>query len=223
MTTVEQIHNEFYTAGENAVSEAKKIVNAPIQDNKKRAERLKRIGFSQSKDCKEAEAGDFKRQQARDLIQNFEYWQRYYPGNKFITADSVKQICDKYGLMLGGASGFYGDIPEKNLLEIEAFKLREEDFFQEFTWSTYESMIMRLAMGESNAGFKRGGTPKFEKPAFRICAPQSDFDMRGMEVREGHILVYDPVVLQPVKDGYLIVTAWGSEASDPLVTNETMN
>jgi len=33
----------------------------------------------------------------------------------------------------------------------------------------------------------------------------------------------DPVVLYPVEKGYIIVTAWGDEASDPLVANEQMN
>lgn len=35
--------------------------------------------------------------------------------------------------------------------------------------------------------------------------------------------VPDPVVLQPVKGGFLIVCAWGEEASDEIVVNEKMN
>ena len=41
------------------------------------------------------------------------------------------------------------------------------------------------------------------------------------------IEIPDPVVLQPVnfkgEKYYLIVTAWGDEASDELVVNETLN
>jgi len=37
-----------------------------------------------------------------------------------------------------------------------------------------------------------------------------------------HVLA-DPVVLQPVKGGYLIITAWGDEASDELVVNQKFN
>ena len=33
----------------------------------------------------------------------------------------------------------------------------------------------------------------------------------------------DPVVLQPVCGGYLIVCAWGDEASDEIVVNQQMN
>lgn len=33
----------------------------------------------------------------------------------------------------------------------------------------------------------------------------------------------DPVVLKPIKGGYLILTAWGDEASDELVVNQKFN
>lgn len=35
--------------------------------------------------------------------------------------------------------------------------------------------------------------------------------------------VPDPVVLQQVKGGYLIITAWGDEASDENVVNQLFN
>jgi hypothetical protein len=63
-----------------------------------------------------------------------------------------------------------------------------------------------------------------EQAAFKICAPQTDFNTSGYVVKDGFRLVYDPVVLQPVKDGhFLIVTAWGAEASDELVINQNHN
>lgn len=66
-----------------------------------------------------------------------------------------------------------------------------------------------------------------------ICAPIKDFDTsQGTTLKNGflttpskttHKVVPDPVVLQRVYDGFLIVTAWGEEASDPLVVNEINN
>jgi len=60
-----------------------------------------------------------------------------------------------------------------------------------------------------------------------ICAPIKDMDIRGLELKEGYKLekkhIPDPVVLQPVRGGYLILTAWGDEASDPLVVNQINN
>jgi hypothetical protein len=58
-----------------------------------------------------------------------------------------------------------------------------------------------------------------------ICAPEKDMDTTGFK-KSGHILkrdIPDPVVLHPVRGGYIIVCAWGDEASDPLVVNEGNN
>ena len=56
-------------------------------------------------------------------------------------------------------------------------------------------------------------------------------DFKDDLVTKGHKLenapILDPIVLQPVyhnnKKHYLIVTAWGIEAEDPLVMNANLN
>jgi hypothetical protein len=52
-------------------------------------------------------------------------------------------------------------------------------------------------------------------------------DITGLELKEGYKLekkhIPDPVVLQPVKNGYLILTAWGNESEDELVVNQKFN
>lgn len=56
----------------------------------------------------------------------------------------------------------------------------------------------------------------------QICAPAKDMNLDDMTIEEGYKVrqnIPDPVVLQPVKGGYLIITAWGDEASDPIVVN----
>lgn len=65
----------------------------------------------------------------------------------------------------------------------------------------------------------------YTKPELKICAPAKDFYTQGMKV-EGHKLVQDikdPIVLQPVTGGYLIVSKWGLEAEDPALLNEKQN
>jgi len=62
----------------------------------------------------------------------------------------------------------------------------------------------------------------------KICAPVKDMDLTDLELSEGYKLkskihVPDPIVLQPVNGGYLILTAWGDEASDELVFNQKFN
>jgi hypothetical protein len=60
----------------------------------------------------------------------------------------------------------------------------------------------------------------------QICAPIKDMDINGLELKDGYKLIKhvpDPVILQRVRGGYLIITAWGDEASDELVVNQQMN
>lgn len=68
---------------------------------------------------------------------------------------------------------------------------------------------------------------RFEVIGLQICAPIKDMDMTGMTIEDGYkikkIYIPDPVVLQPVKGGYIIVTAWGNEASDENVINQNHN
>ena len=60
----------------------------------------------------------------------------------------------------------------------------------------------------------------------KICAPISDIDMSGLELKDYRTIekhIPDPVVLYPVKHGYLILTAWGKEAEDENVVNHINN
>lgn len=70
---------------------------------------------------------------------------------------------------------------------------------------------------------------KIDKTKMLICAPAKDMDLKGLS-KIGAIFsqittvhVPDPVVLQPVKGGYLILAAWGEEASDEIVVNPIEN
>lgn len=62
-----------------------------------------------------------------------------------------------------------------------------------------------------------------------ICAPRKDMDMKGLSKIGALFAVVtqkripDPVVLKPVNGGYLVVAAWGDEASDPIVVNQRDN
>lgn len=71
-----------------------------------------------------------------------------------------------------------------------------------------------------------------EECRLEIAAPEKDFDKTGMELdvktrKLTKIEVPDPIVLKPVvfngKKHYLIVTAWGIEASDESVVNHINN
>ncbi|ULT44109.1 hypothetical protein KRR40_12535 [Niabella defluvii] len=75
-----------------------------------------------------------------------------YPNYKFITREEVNRLCEKYGLIFGRADKYTGDIPEKNLLEIEAFYVNNEDVAKP---NDIENMIE--AIGRASTLFRNGG------------------------------------------------------------------
>lgn len=240
---IAEIHESFDTASGKLLTEAKKILGGNYDIEK--GERLKKIGFTSAKKAVEASEIIQKKQVNKELATRIEYYQTFYPCNKFITEDKVKEICQKYGLVCGRTEYYISDVPEKNLAEIEAFKLREEEMNKiVYGWHTQEAHGYWLPSnkGDKNARYghpvfnrnyysfiskEESKTHHFEKSAeFMICASVKDFDTKNLRIEEGYKLelnLPDPIVLQPVSGGYLIVSKWGLEASDEMVVNEINN
>lgn len=237
---IAEIHNEFDSASERLLQDAKDLLSGI---NTEKADRLKTLGFTQSKPVAETKEAQQLKARNEELAKHVDYFRQWYPHNKFITDQAVQAICEKYGLVFGDASYYRGDVPEKNLKEMEAFSLRKEDMRIESSWEDVvrfqmQRLVMRSPFGNEviddpymsydfsyDDSKKRSKKDRREKPAFKICAPESDFDMTNLS-RKGHRLELnapDPIVLQPVNGGYLIVTKWGLEASDELVVNEKQN
>jgi len=259
--TIEKIHRKFDTAGEKALLEAKAILASPEIKNLKKIERFKKIGFTSGKPIKDAEAASQKQQQALETVEAIEYYQMYYPSYKWISEAHIEKICKKYGLLYGKSESYLGDIPEKNLSEIEAFKLREEDYYveplswmseminsitikysQPFWFERNEQFSIQDEASKTEPVSTKGIIPTImengnvvsyppkeekKKAPFKICAPKKDFNTKGYEVKDGYKLVYDPIVIQPVKYkgilGGLIVSKWGIEGEDETLVNEKNN
>lgn len=171
-----------------------------------------------------------KTQMSKEQIELVKYYQQNYPFNKFINEKQVKEICHKYNLVCGDVNRFMGFVPEKNMEEIVNFKLKSNDVLKIIcSKKTFGSNIGEIFKdkGERYYDFPNIYKLTEENSPLQICAPIKDMDISGLELKEGYKLekkfIPDPVVLQPVKGGYLILTAWGDEASDPLVVNNNKN
>lgn len=70
---------------------------------------------------------------------------------------------------------------------------------------------------------------KFEEVTkLLICAPKNEMKVKTLKEKLALMTTFsynpDPIILYPIdKEGCLIVTAWGDEASDPLILNEKLN
>jgi|GEM_PF-1673989 len=256
---IEEIHETFYTEVDRLLAEAKimKSTETQKQDLIDKTSKLKELGFSNTKECKEADEEiarlrllESENNSKEELKEAINYFSVKYPLYKFITESSVKKICKKYGLIYGKVSKYEGTVPDDNIKHMQEFKIDKEDECYIYN-REYMSMHMTiLGMGsrrrysyisyeQSQKHLDVTKDRKIdynyleinEKCPLDIAAPISDFNTDNMEVEDFQVKekvqIPDPVVLQPIfykgSKHYLIVTAWGDEASDPLVVNEKNN
>lgn len=236
---IRKIHNEFFTAADALVLEAETFKENKPKVNINKAERLKALGFGIAKEVKDVEEILTKEKEYEHKIQLIKMYKQKYPLYRFITEDQIEKICDKYNLYDGPSSAFIGFIPEKNLQDIENFKCNVDDLYQGFDLVDFRDSLVRAAqlMREHAYQFSIEGVVgkkektssakvKNEKPQYRflICAPEKDFKIDNYKYsKKGRQIVPDPIVTVKVKGGRLIVTAWGDEASDSEIINESNN
>lgn len=106
---------------------------------------------------------------------------------------------------------------KKGSLEINDYVFQSDDFNNSFYGSDIVNGIYYNLTGDFDG--------QLIPCSLQICAPLKDMNTEGMRIKNRMLLNFpDPVVLQPIMGGYLILTAWGNEASDPLVkNNEILN
>ncbi len=261
-----EIHNEFNTAADRILEEANQILKESEQKDFQKVDRLKALGFVKCNQVTELDPLKEKTNLSKEQIESVNYYKVQYPFNKFITTEQVEQICKKYGLLYGDVSLYKGFVPEKNLKEIESFKLKKEDIPYLTVYDRQGNMIGAIPKKDCgdelithfesssdnfiyitelngaplNYTFRTPHYEKYkhlsfvratkEKPSLKICAPLKDMDTTGMNLTDGFKLekeIPDPVVLQPVNQGFLIVTMWADEQFDPftepLLRNDEVN
>lgn len=246
---IEQIHNEFNCAGEALLAEAKEILAASNYSTDK-AMKLKELGFTNVPEVVEIAKKEQKKKMADTTVRLINHYMMRYPNQKFITEEMVGDICKKYNLVCGGVELYKGFVPKKNMEEIASFKVDNSDLPIYYIEIKKQWIPTSLEHSDINEGFEgylkrhdshyynyavinssRTDNPRIcngstqNLNTLRICAPIKEMNTEGMGLNGYHLQKHipDPVVLQPVKGGYLILTAWGDEASDPIVVNERNN
>lgn len=231
---IEQIHREFFSASEEIVREARQIINNLPQTNASKAERLRAIGFGNTQEAVEDKQKHNAEEKANTAIETALYFTNAYPMYRYIDDAAIDRICKKYNLVFGESNRYKGFIPDKNLKDIEAFKIKEEDCFYGHEWRSFidyrtmltEDSYQRYINQRSNSPipYHHDSITKLIDTLY-ICAPLKDMDMTNARLDGRRIIEYpDPIVLRRVRGGgYLIITAWGDEASDPEVVNSKMN
>lgn len=247
LEVVQEIHHKVLTSGDDCLKEANSILSSASTQNLELYEQMKKRGFGNAKEIKEKEAEIKQQAEARARAKLIADYAVRYPNKKFISTEEMDKICKDYKLLLGADQHYTGSIPERSMKEIVAFKLKEEDeIYYKGTWRAIESLKADKTKGvidwseiskdqymrDTNEGKNLVQNSKrthyiSNKDYFMVAAPKSMFQIEGM-VQEGNTLkkvveVDDPVCLQPVKFGYIIVAVWGEEIAIAKMQNEKMN
>lgn len=201
------------------------------------------MGFRSTKEVIEAQLVKDKRAEQEKIATAITDMQQLFPNNKVITEEIIEKICNKYSLIFGEVGQYKGFVPQKNADDIARFYKNHPEESVEYVrqWlnvmrmsrdiiskSEYESAIESMEFNRKhNMGHQSHFRYYKSTPILNICAPLKDMKTDGYKVK-GHLLVKDipdPIVtkLKIHENGtkvHIILTAWGDEASDPMVTNE---
>lgn len=214
-----ELYREIQDAQEILLQEARAVLkNPPSPERQAQLEALANLGFISTREQQEYKGV----LAARELERLIEQYQQEYPCNRFIDRDSVTRVCEKYNLYMVQANRYKDDIPDRNQKEIINFRIRRALIRTEATVRASRSSVDFSAIIND---YRSTLDPQELIPAcgLVILAPEHKINMAGLR-KVGRILVKDdPIVLQPVQGGFLIVSAWGPEASDQEVVNTKMN
>ncbi len=249
---IEEIHLEFDTAADKLLEKAKEAIdNRHVDVNT--LQDLKQLGFNNCKSVKEAELVVINQKETQQKLDYIIQAQQKWPLYKFITYEKVIELCKKYNLAFGITENYTGEIPKrcinqmkeylsnrnlpkdtyyyttgirlyneekaKNLKStLSRFRIFEE---QPRSWNiTYSSISNLLDIKFKDELDQLSDLSTNYRNGLMICAPITDMSISDFKVTK-HIP--DPIVLAKCPGGFLVVSKWGIEASDPLVINGKMN
>ena len=198
--SIEQVHSEVDGIADEVLAEAQKIIAEMDVKDEDEVKELEQLGFTSIGKVVESKEKSRKKSEAQVLAKKVIYYKQKYPENVFITQDKLEYICEKYGLVIGKPNEFIGNVPQKNRKDMLSFKVNEKDL-ENVSVNWYEMELM-----DDNDEILKDKT-------LRVVATPDQFNTQGKEIDSQYRIVEkDPIILHPVKEGYLIVTKWGKEA-----------
>ncbi len=94
-------------------------------------------------------------------LELIEKYRQNYPFQNFVTESQVKEICIKYGLVMGPTMLFTGDIPERNREEIKRFSLRQEDLVHKDHERAWYFLRTKLGRAAAEIRYSESGPGRF--------------------------------------------------------------
>lgn len=176
------------------VSYADNVIDTPpVQLNKyaSKVKKLAALGFD-TPQVRKVKKYDELIKNRSELIDKINSYSELFPKNPFITKEEVKRIAEKYNLYVGNIDRFVNaDIPTKNVDEILEF----------------DALYNKQCAGALDTA-----------PAtYHVMAQYDMFDVTRTRL-DGPFIIEDkdPIVFAEIDGDYIIVTAWGDDAIEPM-------
>lgn len=236
--TIQEIHNSFNNEGDRLLAKANEILGGIVIKDEAKSALLEDLGFVSTKEVQHKRTVEFEKKMNKTVVDAIMQAKKEYPLYKYITEESAKRIANKYNLVLGTVGQYKGFVPHKNALEIKKFFENHPEDVISYTKTIYSSLGLRVTKiskeeYEKSKNIDYGfATERYSKAKvnLNICAPLSDMNVEDHKLVDGWKLekeIPDPIVMLEKEyngvKGFIIITAWGDEASDPEVINEQLN
>lgn len=220
---IQEIHKRVDMSSDKALAEARQILFDLEKKDDTKAGRLEKLGFRNIESVKELQRIRKDKEKYKKIRDSIEHYSAKYPFNKFITGEEAESVCNKYNLYIADVAFFKGFVPERNLSEMETFVSNHglKQYYRQGTSKAYSDWEVTSKHEFENQ--KEGYTYYEHGVIFRIMAPENQFYITNTMRKIGREIIDDPIVLYPVPEGYIVVTAWGDEASDPVIVNGLSN
>jgi hypothetical protein len=127
---IEEIHNEFDTAEDRLLSSADNLLKElnlkTTNEITNKVERLKAIGFTNTPTVKRQSEINQVMGTSQEQAELIRYYKQEYPFLKFLTEVELNKICKKYNLVYMPIENYIGEVPDKNIVDIENAKPRKD-------------------------------------------------------------------------------------------------
>lgn len=118
MKKPETISKELSDRGEEILKEAHRILS--LKPHRELFTRIRERGFDNVVDIGNYEG-------SYDLSYLIIHCRQWYPQNNCLTERQIEEVCKKHKLLFGNVRDYTGNIPYKNLKDIDNFELRQDD------------------------------------------------------------------------------------------------
>ena len=224
VATIEDVHREFenpYTKEQTVLlKDVNDILKNDTNANMIDMAALEARGFTNS-----ATVTKFKTSRSLSkLVKLRDYYLTTY-GYDFVTEKKIIEICKKYGLVRADVKDFIGEIPMENMQEIVNFsEVKPEDnryhygdkYGKETTFKQFQNGQSQIDKNNPYNSRFSYRNPITMVEDIEIVGTEDQFNTKG-KILDKTTMEFvlpdpDPIVLYPVRQGFLVISKWGDEA-----------